>query len=363
MKRLHTTTIVGLTASATAFLGAPGVAGAAQPHVVGHVYEATNSASGNAIAVFDRYADGSLRSAGTVSTGGLGAGTSLHSQGGLARDGRLVFAVNAGDDSVSVLQSGRRGLTLRDRIPSHGDLPVSLSVRNGTGYVLNQGSDTISGFRYDRRGELRAIPGSTRSLTANPAGGTTDAAQVSFAPGGRRLVVTEKAADAIDTFRVVHGLAGHATAHRSAGTTPYGFDFDRSGHAVVSEATTGSASSYRLHPFRTVTAALPDGQLAACWLAVDGRFAYVVNAASASISSYAIGRRGALRLREAVAATTGAGPTDAAVSPDRRTLAVRLGDGSVATWEVHRDGSLTSAGTAAGTSAGTAVGPAGLVAD
>jgi hypothetical protein len=60
-----------------------------------------------------------------------------------------------------------------------------------------------------------------------------------------------------------------------------------------------------------------------------------------------------------VAATASAGATDAAVSPDQRTLAVRLADGSVATWQIGLDGSLTSAGTAAG----AAIGSAGLVAD
>ena len=54
-----------------------------------------------------------------------------------------------------------------------------------------------------------------------------------------------------------------------------------------------------------------------------------------------------------------AGATDAAVSPDHRTLAVRLADGSVATWQIGQDGSLTGAGIAPG----TAIGSAGLIAD
>jgi 6-phosphogluconolactonase (cycloisomerase 2 family) len=84
-----------------------------------------------------------------------------------------------------------------------------------------------------------------------------------------------------------------------------------------------------------------------------------VNAASASVSSYTINPDGSLTLSQAVAATASAGATDAAVSPDHRTLAVRLASGSVATWQIGQDGSLTSAGTAPG----TAIGSAGLVAD
>jgi len=172
-------------------------------------------------------------------------------------------------------------------------------------------------------------------------------------------VVTEKASNTIDTFAVKGGLATRATPHASAGTTPYGFDFDRAGHAIVSEAASGSASSYGLRPFKTITPALANTQRAACWLVVARGHAFVVNAASASISSYAIGRNGWLTLREAVAGAASAGATDAAVSPDQRTLAVRLSDGSVQTWKINGDGTLTGVGTATGSAAG----PAGLVAD
>ena len=295
-----------------------------------------------------------------MATGGLGAGSSLASQGGLARDGRIVFVVNAGDDSVSALAATKHGLVLRDKVSSGGDFPVSVTVRNGVGYVLNQGDDTISGFRYDRSGDLKKLRGSTRSLTPNPAGGTTAAAQISFTPNGRHLVVTEKASNTIDTFKVTKGKAGWATPHASAGTTPYGFDFDRRGHAIVSEATTGSASSYRVKPFTTITSALAaDDQKAACWLVVGGNVAYVVNAASNSISTYRIARDGSLTLIEAVAATTSAGPTDAALSPDGRQLSVRLSTGAVASWRIGHGGTLTDAGYAPG----TAFGIAGLVAD
>lgn len=365
MTTTRSTVLVAATATAAAaiLVAATGTASAqepaAGPTAVGHVYEATNAATGNAVAVFDRRSDGSLHPAGTVATGGLGAGSSLHSQGGLVRDGRILFVVNAGDDSVSALASTSQGLVLRDQISSGGDFPVSVTVRNGVGYVLNQGDDTIRGFRYDARGHLHSLPGSTRALTPNPAGGTTDAAQVSFTPDGRSLVVTEKAANRLETFSVVGGYARDARPHPSAGTTPYGFDFDRRGHLVVSEAATGSASSYRVQPFGAITNALADTQRAACWLVVAGDWAYVVNAASTSISAYRIAHDGSLTLEAAVAATTGAGPTDAAVSADRRTLSVRLGDGSVSSFEIGTEGGLTAIGTAAGTAYGTS----GLVAD
>ena len=355
-------TLAGTAAMAVSstLLAIGGQAVAADNPVVGHVYQPTNDASGNAVAVFDRYADGSLDAVGSVPTGGLGAGASLASQGAIARDGGLLFVVNAGDDTISALSTDG-GVAVTDRIASGGDRPVSVTVHNGVGYVLNHDSDTISGFTYNKSGDLQALQGSSRQLSPNPAGGLTDAAQLQFSPNGRTLAVTERASNAIDTFTVRARYAGESTSHPSSGTVPYGFDFDRRGTLVVSEAATGSASSYRVAPhFQNLTEALGDTQAAACWLVVSGDHAWVVNAASASISSYRIANDGSLALVDAVAASTGAGPTDAAVSPDGDSLHVRMRDGSVSSFTIGSDGSLASAGSAF---VSAAYGVAGLVAD
>ena len=359
---MRTATVLGTALlAASAALLPLGAAAQAAPSPVGHVYQPTNAAAGNAVAVFDRYADGSLEPAGSVATGGLGTGASLASQGAIVRDGSLLFVVNAGDDTISALSVDGGDIVVTDRIASGGDRPVSLTVRNGVGYVLNHDSDTVSGFTYDKSGDLGRLPGSDRALTPNPAGGLTDAAQVQLSPNGRTLVVTERGSNAIDTFTVRAGYAGDATAHPAAGAVPYGFDFDKRGTLVVSEAASGSASSYDVAPgFRNLTQALGDTQAAACWLVVSGDYAWVVNAASASISSYRIADDGTLTLVDAVAASTGAGPTDAAVAPGGSSLHVRMRDGSVSSFTIGAGGSLTAAGSAF---AATAYGVAGLVAD
>ncbi|MGV1010380.1 MAG: lactonase family protein [Dermatophilaceae bacterium] len=331
----------------------------------GRVYETTNAGSGNAIQVFDRTSDGELTAAETVPTGGLGTGASLHSQGGLIRQDDLLLAVNAGSGTLSTLQITSHGLQLQDTISTNGVTPVSVTAHDGIGYVLNQGSDTITGFRYTVSGRLTALAHSTRSLTPNPTGGSTDAAQISFTPDGSALLVTEKASNTLDTFAVRDGHAQRAVAHPSAGTTPYGFDFDKRAHAVISEATTGSASSYDIgrRDVDVISAAVSDTQAAACWLVIANRggndYAYVVNAASGTVSSYLIHRDGSLTLLQAVAATTGPGGTDATLSADQRSLHVRMGGGVVSSWALARDGSLTPVGTTTGA---PAFGTAGLAA-
>src|SRR5207247_1123360 len=75
------------------------------------VFVQTNELGGNQIAVYDRAPDGTLTQVGTYATGGLGGaavpGTEsdrLGSQGSLVLAHRLLIAVNAGSDTISVFR-------------------------------------------------------------------------------------------------------------------------------------------------------------------------------------------------------------------------------------------------------------------
>lgn len=221
----------------------------------GAVYALTNSAQANAVAVFRRDANGSLDPAGTVPTGGRGNGQQLGSQGALAGGSRRrLFAVNAGSNSVSVLQVTSDGLRLVETAPSGGTKPISLTVHGDLLYVLNAGGrGNIAGFRIGEGGELRAIAGSRRPLSTSAAG----PAEAHFSPDGDLLVVTEKATNTIDTYRVRDdGVADGPVAHPSAGMTPFGFTFDRRGHLLVSEAFGGTPGQSAVSSYRLSTVAL-----------------------------------------------------------------------------------------------------------
>src|SRR5262249_12596283 len=86
----------------------PGSASAHGFHPGGFVYVMTNQDSGNSVVMFRRAANGTLTHLQDVSTHGLGSGGTndpLASQGSLvlSSDGRLLFAVNAGSNEISVL--------------------------------------------------------------------------------------------------------------------------------------------------------------------------------------------------------------------------------------------------------------------
>jgi 6-phosphogluconolactonase (cycloisomerase 2 family) len=308
----------------------------------GAVYTQTNSPAGNAVHRLDRGPDGSLTPVATYRTGGTGTGASLSSQGAVAlsEDGRMLLAVDAGSNDVAAFRVGRRGhLTLVDREPSGGTLPVSVAVSRGSAYVLNAGGvANVMAFDLRGEGDLRPRGGSALSP------GATGAAQVSVTPDGRALVVTVRGSNRIETFPLRSGRPGAPVVSASAGAVPFGFAFTPRGDLVVSEAGASTVSSYRLGrdlAATAVTAALPVGQGAACWVAIsdDGRFAYTGNA-TGSISGFAIGRDGGLRALNADGLTALAPrPNDLAIAGGH-LYAINSSTGQVTAYRMRPDGGL-----------------------
>ena len=326
-------------------------------NTVGQVYTTTNAPAGNAVLVYDRAADGSLSAAGSYPTGGTGTGAGLGNQGGTIIAGNFLATVNAGSNEISLFRvNGDGSLDLADRISSGGTTPISLTIHQDLLYVVNAGgSGNIAGFRISPQGDLTSIAGSTRPLSS----GASGPAQISFAPGGDWLVVTEKATNVISTYAVGHdGVASGPTTTPSSGATPFGFGFDQKGTLIVSEAFGGAAdasavSSYDAEGDGTWDAVSPTvltTETAACWIAVtnSGRYAFTTNTGSGTISGYAV-HQGALTLLDAngVTGTVGPGtaPADMAQSRDSRYLYVRAGGtNQIAIFSIGADGSLASLG-------------------
>ena len=349
--------VTGLAADRAASVNAG--AAAVAPDAPGAVYTLTNQASGNAVAIYARAADGSLTWTGSAATGGLGAGRSLGSQGALALsdNDRWLLAVNAGSNDVSTFRIDGSRLALTSRVESGGIQPISVTVHGNVVYVLNAGgAGNVSGFRLTNDGVLEPITGSTQSLSGSAVG----PAQVSFSPSGQWLVVTEKATSRLDLFAVgTDGVASSAVSSASAGGTPFGFAFGHRDELFVSEAA-GSASSYVISgngALATASGAVLTHQGAPCWAVVtkNGKFGYTANAQGGSISGFAIGNDGAISLIDADGRTAvvGAGNIDLALSGNSRYLYQLNGNRSISGFRVEADGHLTVVGTVAGLPAST----------
>lgn len=323
----------------------------------GMVFTSSNDAAGNALLVYARSPGGGLVLARQAPTGGLGSGAGLGSQGAvtLSRDGRFVFVVNAGNNTVSTFALKGDVLELTSTVDSGGLHPISVTEHEGLVYVLNDGGDgNVAGFR-NRHGMLTPVAGSVRGLSV--AGGAGPA-QVGFSADGDAIVVTEKTTNKLTSYRVKDdgGLRAPIVTP-SPGMTPFGFAFNRRNRLVVTEAVGGApgastVSSYRFDNIApalpiVMSPAVPDGQGAACWVAVtpNGRYAYVANTGSSNVSSYRIAPDGSITLMQGAAGDTGAGsaPADVAASPDGGHLYVRNGKTlTLSSFRIRDDGSLAA---------------------
>jgi 6-phosphogluconolactonase len=316
----------------TAFMLASVVA-IAEDSNSGFVYVMTNQASDNSVIQFQRGDHGLLTRTQEMSTRGMGSGGSLDPLGSqdslvLSGDGRLLFAVNAGSNEISVLGIGANGLEFLSKTASGGTFPASVALHEDMVYVLNShGIPNVKGFRLQPDGNLTPIPNATRNL---PGGTAAAPADVKFSQDGTLLLVTETATNQIDVFRIRNnGTADGPVVVSSPGAMPFGFAFAQQGRPIVAEAGTGSVSSYNITDNNTLTVmtpALRNGQLASCWISLthNKSYAYVSNTASGTISSYRINPHGDLRLLKAVAANPGAksAPIDSSLSNDSRFLYV-----------------------------------------
>jgi 6-phosphogluconolactonase (cycloisomerase 2 family) len=186
-------------------------------------------------------------------------------------------------------------------------------------------------------------------------------AEVRFDPSGAFLVVTEKNTDKILTWHIgANGLASGRVVNASSGVEPFGFTFTQQGVLVVTEAFGGAVdasatSTYTINANGTlsvISASVPTTETAACWAVStnNGRFVYVANAGSASVSGYSV-RAGQLGLLDAdgKSGQTGASPTDEAISQNGQFLyTVNGGSHTITAFGISQaSGALSTAGSAA----------------
>ena len=292
------------------------------------VYSISNAAPNNTLIKFVQRGNGTLKKVQTIKTGGSGG---LAPQPGCEPPGgcpmldtqsevvvwkRLVFAVNAGSDSITSFIEKKNGKLKRvDVQSSMGDFPNSIAVKRGVLYVLNSHSDSIAGFKFDKRGEIRRIVNSVRPLAAMQIAQGLSPRQIGFDRTGGVLIVTRLSPlpGGIDTFLLnSKNRPGQAIANAPTTPLPFGFAVDRYNNLVMSQvsappelAMPGNTATYdintqtgQLTPIETVTS---DG-VAPCWVVItrDGRYAFVVNtgggAPDATVARYGLTSAGDLTL-------------------------------------------------------------------
>jgi DNA-binding beta-propeller fold protein YncE len=316
----------------------------------------TNALDGNAIVAYDSQ----LKPAGTYRTGGKGGALDgavvdrLASQGSVTLDRAqsLLYAVNAGSNTITVFGVHGTRLHKLQVIGSGGAFPVSVTVHGNLVYVLNaRDGGSIQGFRrFGTR--LVRVPQWNRPLGLDAAATpefTHTPGEVAFSPNGRQLLVTTKAnTHAVDVFALdAHGTpASKPTVNVLAGDVPFAVAFDKAGHLAVAEAGPNAVASFDLRRNGTIRelGSAATGGAATCWIVYAKGAYYVANAGSATISIHRPDRAGGLTTVGTIG--TDGGPVDLAVSGDGSHLYVQTGAaGRVNAFAIKADGSLTADGS------------------
>lgn len=323
----------------------------------GYVYTMSNDAAKNSILIYKQDVNGMLSYGSMVSSGGKGMGAGLGSQGGVILDksSMLLFAVNAGDNTISSFKVSSDGnLKLAQTVNSGGTMPISVTVFKSLLYVVNGGGN-ICGFKVSGNGDLMMIPESKQPLSKADAG----PAEIMFQPDGSHLVVTEKNTNKISTFKVNSmGAAEASVVNPAYSETPFGFTIAGDNQLIITNAFGGNAMQSVITSLTVgatgvtgLSSAVPTQQTSACWITLskDQDYAFATNTMSNNISSLHIGAKNKLELVDAAVAKTGAGPTDIELSGNGEYIyTLNSGSHSISQFQVLPKGRLLSMGEVTG---------------
>ena len=302
----------------------------------------TNDPDSNQIKVYDAVSHVLLQTLSTHGKGGVGG----NARGIKQSDGALVAVVNNGSGTVAIFR--RTGDTLKfDRLVSTTSAPVSVDFGNGHMYVA--GATSVDSFVAQER-SVEWMDGSTTLALAGggvPAAGST--AQVGVA-SDRQLLVTLKADPdpgtvdiiALDRGRIT-GSDPVAVSAPQGSLTPFGFATYTDGTALISLAHSNEDALFRDGSFTSVVAA---GQAASCWMTRVGKYVFVANTGSRTISRL-VGTGSHVFIDDPIAANVPTGsPAD--VDADSGVLAVvdhGAGQSHLTLFNYNELGELTAAGT------------------
>ncbi|HEY2506321.1 MAG TPA: beta-propeller fold lactonase family protein [Streptosporangiaceae bacterium] len=353
--------------SVLATVAAPPASAATASAVVAHaasgsahaVFVQTDNTAGNTIVAFQRTPAGGLMQAGSYPTGGNGGVLTgsvvdhLASESSLAYDRQagLLYAVNAGSNTITIFSVSGDRLVRREVVGSGGQFPVSIAVHGNQVFVLNAlDGGSVAGF-VQAGGSLRPVPSWHRALGLGTDASTAFTAtpgQIAFTPDGSHLVVTTKGStNSIDVFRAgAFGLSAAPVVTSLPGAVPFGITFDQYGHLAVAETGTNSVATFRVARDDKLTqlGSAATGQAATCWVTSADGTLFASNAGSASESALQSQPGGAVTLLGAT--PTDAGTVDATPSSDGQYLYVQAGGtGNVDAYRIGPGGSLTETGS------------------
>jgi hypothetical protein len=240
----------------------------------------TNDPNANQLRVYDAQSHVLLQTLSTHGKGGVGG----NARGVKQHDGTLVAAVNNGSNSVALFRRDGDRLTF-DRVVLTTSAPVSVDFGNDHLYVA--GATTVDSFVLHQN-TVGWLDGTTDLALAGgavpPAGSTSQVGVI----GDRQLLVTLKTdpdPGTVDIIALARGRVGGsaptAVSAPDGALAPFGFATYPDGTALITLAHSNQDGLFRDGSFTSLIAA---GQAASCWMTRAGKYVFVANTGSRSIS-------------------------------------------------------------------------------
>jgi len=303
----------------------------------------TNDPRSNQIQVYDADTHVLLQTLGTEGAGGAGG----NARGIRQHDGRLVAVVNNGSNTVAIFR--RQGDALKfEKVVSTSSAPVSVDF--GTDHMYVAGTTTVDSFVL-REQSVEWLDGTTDLALAGggapPAGSTAQVGVI----GDSQLLVTLKADPdpgtvdvvSLDRGRVV-GSAPTAVSAPEGSLAPFGFATYADGTALITLAHSNQDGLFREGKFASI---VPAGQVASCWMTRVGKYVFVANTGSGTISRL-VGTGQNVFVDSPVAATIVTGGAPADIDAGANIVAVvdhGGGQSHLSLFAYNRFGELTPTGT------------------
>lgn len=319
------------------------------------IFSMTNELN-NSVVAFSRSKIGTLSCPKSYKTGGKGTGLQqvdpLGSQGSIALscDGRFLFVVNSGSNSISSFHVCEWGLSLICVVPSGGVFPNSLTVNNHNLYVTNSGNPpqspaNVTGFHIRSDGRLSLIRNSQKPLSSNNAQSRCIVSNTC----SDKLIVSETVTNNLSVYEVkCDGSLEGPVINPSNGVGPFGSAYLNNNLLIVSEVGPNALSSYNITNdgvLNIISGSVLNNQKATCWVSVNPNenYAYTSNAGSGTITRYHINHDGRLTVVESISSTPDekGSPLDSAIDKCGQNFYVLNGsEGSISVFEIEEDGDL-----------------------
>ncbi len=302
--------------------------------------------------------------------GGQGGFGGLGTIGGEATTTAIVYVTNRGSNDVSgyTINASTGGLT-----PIPGSPFVNLSApsaitvsSNGFfAYVANSQANNVTAFRIGTNGAL--LRGESTAATLNPASvGTTPRALV-ISQDSRFLYVANSGSDSVTVFSI--GTAGlltrvpPTTANpnpvAAGGSAPIALTTSSPGRFLyVANSTSNTVTAFQIETSGLLTQVPPAGPgtnpvsisgtgPTALAMSPNGQFLYVTNGASNTVTAFQVATSGLLTLVPPTGpnpnpvSTGGATPNGIAVASNGAHLYIANGEGNVSAFAIGGNGLLT----------------------